>query len=68
MLKTCYKPKFNHEKSMWTLKIVRINNGVEWEQIAHFDSFQSAMEYRLLLIRSEYKAGLLAHEQQFKVR
>lgn len=53
---------------MWTLKIVRINNGVEWEQIAHFDSFQSAMEYRLLLIRSEYKAGLLAHEQQFKAR
>lgn len=68
MLKTCYQPKFNHEISMWTLKIIRETNGKRWEQLAHFESFESAMEYRLLLIRSQYKGGLLAHENQFKVR
>ena len=68
MLKTCYQPKFNHEKSMWTLKIIRETNKKTWEQLAHFESFESAMEYRLLLIRAQYQGGLLAHEQQFKVR
>lgn len=53
---------------MWTIKIIRETNGIEWEQLAHFESFESAMEYRLLLIRMQYKGGLLAHEQQFKVR
>lgn len=53
---------------MWTLKIIRETNGKQWEQLAHFESLESAMEYRLLLIRMQYQGGLLAHEQQFKVR
>lgn len=64
MLKTCYQPKFDHVLSMWYINIIFNNRS----QIAYFKTMDDAIRFRIYFISKLYPGGILAHEQQFKVR
>ena len=64
MLKTCYQPKFDHSVSMWRVDLIYDNR----TQITYCKTLEDAVMFRIRVISKQYKGGILAHDNQFKVR